>query len=144
MSYLKRLEKVFHVDQFIESELVDKVYYAEEDDVVGYVPRACLVIKYADGTVDKSYNVTVVDGRYVTNSSNITYVKVPNGATMVGSGTFASCRNLVQVTLPNTLASLGMAAFNNCTSLEEINLPESLTDIGGYAFQNCTSLTSVV
>ena len=135
MSYLKRLEKVFHVDQFIESELVDKVYYAEEDDVVGYIPRACLIIKYADGTVEKSYNVTVVDGRYVTNSLNITYVKVPNGATMVSSGTFASCPNLVRVTLPNTLTSLGMAAFSYCTNLKEINLPENLTDIGGYAFQ---------
>ena len=93
------------------------------------------------------------DGLYLIDESNMLLavalgafsdtIPIPEGVTMIGSGTFADCTNLVSITIPEGVTNIGGSAFASCSNLTNINIPKSVTYIGGYTFNSCSSLTSI-
>ena len=76
--------------------------------------------------------------------SQILYVTVPEGETVVRDSMFKDCHRLQSVTLPEGITNIEWQAFLGCESLSEISLPESLVSIGGNAFHSCTALKAMV
>ena len=75
--------------------------------------------------------------------NNIIVVKVLDGVTSIGNGSFYGCENLTTIELANSITSIGSEAFYNCNSLVSITLPENLQLIGNRSFYGCTELTSI-
>ena len=76
-------------------------------------------------------------------STALTSVVIPKGATEIVGTAFSNCSGLTSVTIPNTVTQLGIVSFKDCTSLSSITLPDSLQAIADSAFINCTSLSSI-
>ena len=74
------------------------------------------------------------------NHKSLTYAKLPNTLTTIGSYAFYGCSALTSVNFPSSLITIGESAFNSCASLSGITLPPSIKTIGGSAFNGCTSL----
>lgn len=72
-----------------------------------------------------------------------TSVRVPDGITKIGQGTFRSMINLKNVYLPDGLNTIQPNAFFGCSSLEEIYLPDGLNIIQANAFYGCSSLEKI-
>ena len=70
-------------------------------------------------------------------------IKLPQGATGIGTYAFYKCSSLKSITLPEGVTSIGDWAFENCSALTSIDLPDGLTSIAYSAFYTCWSLSSV-
>ena len=82
------------------------------------------------------YTVGVVD-------NTLTTYEIKNGATVIGSETFAICRNATNIIIPNSVTKISRAVFYQCENLEEITIPENVNEIGDHAFSHCTNLLNV-
>ena len=71
-------------------------------------------------------------------------LKISEGITKIGEGTFFECISLKTVTLPKSLKSIGAVAFGYCRSLEAINIPDGIKKIENNTFDHCDSLKEVV
>lgn len=69
------------------------------------------------------------------NQKSLTYAKLPNTLTKIGSYAFYGCSALTSVNFPSSLKSIENSAFSGCTSLEivDLSLP-NLTSLGQNAF----------
>ena len=56
------------------------------------------------------------------------------------AGCFRNQKSLTYAKLPNTLTSIGTYAFYGCSALTSVNFPSSLTTIEHSAFDGCSSL----
>ena len=74
--------------------------------------------------------------------TGLTAIKLNEGLTTLGTGTFSGCTNLVSVNFPTTLKEIPGNAFFNCSSLPSVVIT-SATSIGRSAFEGCTNLISV-
>ena len=77
------------------------------------------------------------------NQKSLTYAKLPNTLTRIGSYAFCGCSALNSITLPSSIISIGYGAFSGCTSLEiaDLSLP-NLETIGTLAF-NGVKITKI-
>ncbi len=73
----------------------------------------------------------------------INTVKICDGVTSIGEGTFYGCYGLARVEIGDDVTSIGFCAFCECASLVSVTIPNSVTDIDAYAFGDCGSLASV-
>lgn len=71
-------------------------------------------------------------------------IKIPDGVTRIGKGSFQLCYNLRWVSLPNSVMEIGEWSFAICGSLEKIVFSDSLMEIGERSFVHCTSLEKIV
>lgn len=71
------------------------------------------------------------------NHKNLTYAKLPNTLTTIGSYAFYGCSALASVNFPSSLTTIEYSAFDGCSSLEiaDLSLP-NLEKVGTYAFSH--------
>lgn len=67
-------------------------------------------------------------------------IVIPDGITVIKSGTFQSCKLIPSIKLPDTLTEIEESALSGCASLTTLQLPDNLTTIGNNAFSNCSNL----
>ncbi len=65
------------------------------------------------------------------------------GLTEIGPWAFAACLKLPSVTLPSSVTVIGYGTFSTCKSLTDVDLGSSLTEIGGYAFNDCYAMRGI-
>ena len=70
-------------------------------------------------------------------------VKLPDGLTCIGAGTFCDSPNLTEVKIPSTVTKIKAGAFSGCTGLTEIELPPQLEEVDGSLFYGCSGLTKI-
>lgn len=73
----------------------------------------------------------------------LTEVNLPKSLTVIRDFAFPECPKLRTVTIPNGVWGIGRLAFMGDYGLENINFPESITLINESAFSGCTALKSV-
>ena len=76
-------------------------------------------------------------------SPYLTEVKIPSTVTKIKGGAFSGCTGLTKIELPPQLEEVDGRLFYGCSGLTEITIPSSVKTIGAHAFLNCTSLESV-
>ena len=69
---------------------------------------------------NKEVRVTGVGYRAFKNSTGLTGVSIPEGATMLLNEAFAGCTGLTSITLPSTMSSIYNNAFTGCTNLMNV------------------------
>ena len=89
------------------------------------------------------YTVTGIANNAFYNCKSLTYVKVSEGVTNMGSAIFSGCENLETVVLGEGIEKISNSLFYGCASLSDINIPASVTKIDGSAFEGCASLASI-
>ena len=116
------------------------------DDILSY--------SYYSGSVPHSFHpdlreVKLPDGlTYIGtgtfhDSPYLTEVKIPSTVTKIKAGAFSGCTGLTKIELPPRLEEVDGRLFYGCSGLTEITIPSSVQKIGARAFMNCTSLESV-
>ena len=87
------------------------------------------------GKITAIQNATNSNTGCFRNHKSLTYAKLPNTLTTIGSYAFYGCSALASVNFPSSLKSIGYSAFGGCTSLEiaDLSLP-NLETLGSYAF----------
>ena len=65
---------------------------------------------------------------------NLGKITTINNASGSNYGCFRGQKSLTYAKLPDTLTSIGSFSFYGCSALTSVNFPSSLTTIGGYAF----------
>ena len=73
----------------------------------------------------------------IENLGKITDIK---NASDYRAGCFRNQKSLTYAKLPDTLTSIGTCAFYGCSALTSVNFPSSLTTIESSAFDGCSSL----
>ena len=68
---------------------------------------------------------------------------VPDGITVLESGTFKNASNLKQIILPDSLSKIGDYAFCDATCLTEISIPAEVTELGSQLFYGCSVLAKL-
>ena len=77
-------------------------YTTSEDDIVEFSLRGTIIYEDfwgTDGLVD---------------------IKIDEGVTTIGRGTFNGCTSLLSITIPSTVTNIGSIAFGGCSSLEAV------------------------
>jgi len=77
------------------------------------------------------------------NSTKITKLTIPSGATTISDYAFYNTSGITSVSVPDTVTQIGNYAFYDCESIAGISLPDSVTQIGNNAFFFCKGLTSL-
>lgn len=111
---------------------VDGIYY----DVTEYSDGSAVALVANDGSENtysgfvfipatinynsKEVRVTGVGYRAFKNSTGLTGVSIPEGATMLLNEAFAGCTGLTSITLPSTMSSIYNNAFTGCTNLMNV------------------------
>jgi len=75
-------------------------------------------------------------------NTNVRYVRVPEGATTIGSNAFAYS-SLRSIDLPSRMERIGAYAFDYCTALTRVGMPDSLDTMGRGCFELCSRLTTI-
>jgi len=81
-------------------------------------------------------------GDYMFYETNLTSIKLPATAILIGEEAFCNCKSLEQVVIGDLVQSIGIRAFGQ-TALQQIDIPASVESLGNYCFSNCSSLQSV-
>lgn len=126
-----------------------KEIYIIEAGYMGTAPRYYEVTKrnsfwsYRSADTGSGIELYQYDGETMPEVLNIP--SSVDGKTVLGLGyNFISMSsNVKQVVLPNTLKYIGTNAFYGCSSLEKINIPASLERIDERAFGECYKLKNV-
>lgn len=74
--------------------------------------------------------------------SAVTSISIPEGVTIISSGSLKNFKALTSITIPDSVVSLENNAFSGCTALTSAVLSDGLTWLEG-TFSGCTALTSV-
>ena len=78
-----------------------------------------------------------------TDCSNLSYLELPDGISLIGSLAFSGCTSLEHINIPDSVKEIGTYAFERA-ALSELSIPGSVLSIKPGAFMNCTHLKSVV
>ena len=82
-------------------------------------------------------------GLYISGSTELFGITIPEGITEIEEGVFSNCTWLRSVVIPSSVTSIGNQAFEGCSELTSITVPDTVMSIGKRAFYNCTQLTEV-
>lgn len=158
--YNKRLHKVSHQTEF-KSDLFDKVYYADIDDIVGYIRRAYLGITTTSGDKLRFYNVTVMSPtesydqelRTALNNdlSSISTISIPDTVTAINEEGLNFAWYVKNVTIPASVevfgggngAYIGSTDISDGPEVESIEFLGPNTKLNDWCLEYCYSLTSV-
>ena len=94
--------------------------------------------------------LTVLESGTFTSCLSLTIVVIPDNVTTTtyynnSGGAFEGCTNLTTVTFGENskLTNIAQNTFKDCKKLANINLPASLTEIGTQAFYNCSRINVI-
>jgi hypothetical protein len=103
--------------------LFDKVYYADIDDIVGYMRRAYLGITTTSGDKLRFYNVTVMSKkesydqelRTALNNdlSSISSISIPDTVTAINNGGLNFALYVKNITIPASVEVFGEGTSSN-------------------------------
>lgn len=82
-------------------------------------------------------------GLYISGSTELFGITIPEGITEIEEGVFSNCTWLRSVVIPSSVTSIGNQAFEGCSALTSITIPDTVTSIGEKAFYNCTQLKEI-
>ena len=88
-------------------------------------------------------NVTILFDALFKNHPEITYVKIPNTVTNIGSYMFEGCTKLKEIKLPDSLTEIWEYGFAK-SSFEELYIPDGVEVIMPYTFKDCKKLKKIV
>lgn len=103
--------------------------------------KTCKTLVSVD--MENSHHIVKIGHRAFQQLSNLKYVHIPQGITMLDINTFQSDIALQTIDLPEGLTSIGDGCFQYCSSLQEIVFPSTTTSIGGYSLRYCSQLKSI-
>lgn len=157
----KRLHKVSHQTEF-KSDLFDKVYYADIDDIVGYMRRAYLRITLTNGEVLKFYNITkmpedtqqAIESAFNYNYDTVSSVTIPNTVTEINDGALTFTWYVKNLTIPASVEQfsseksvLGPFLISDeggeGPKIETVEFLGENTKLGEKAFYYCLDLSGV-
>ena len=72
---------------------------------------------------------------------SVASVKVPDGVTRIGVGTFWGCKKIQEIMLPNSVTQIDPLAFAGCKNCR-MTIPDSVKKIGWravYRAENCAA-----
>lgn len=85
----------------------------------------------------------VMDGVLTGWDGEAELVRIPDGVTTIGKGTFSGRSRLCRVILSAGVRTIGDLAFAGCAALEDVELNEGLKRLGNGCFSKCASLRTV-
>lgn len=91
----------------------------------------------------KTYDVTAIGDKAISNCSDLNSITIPESVTIIGYNAFYWSTGLTSINIPGSVKSIGNYAFYHCTSLKSVTISEGLTTIGVAAFWECSALTSI-
>jgi hypothetical protein len=142
MSNIKEFLKRNDIQELLQEENIDKVYYqyllensdihaaTELTDFFGEVEID--VLKYVTTTFPYMFAETAVE-----------HVEIPDNVRDIDDCMFLRCSFLKSVVIPDSVKYIGRKAFAYCTALENITIPEDIKEIQTDTFRGCKSLKSV-
>jgi len=126
--------------------VIPKTYYDEESGEeipVTKIEASAFAESYMTSLITPD-GLLEIDANALKNCPDVTYVKLPDTLTTLGSGAFFGCTKLTNIDLSETqLTSIGGQAFYQCTSLESIVVPNTVTKMGSAVYAKCTNLKTV-
>ena len=76
--------------------------------------------------------------------TDVQYVEIPDGITVIRKKAFYGCTDLRSVTIPDSVTEIEDNAFSNCSALQSVVIPDSVTAMGACVFSDCSGLRSAV
>ena len=73
----------------------------------------------------------------------ILFIKISEGITSIGVGSFQDCDNVVEVSLPESLKEISEMSFSGCNKLQQLSIPASVEKIDASAFLECSVLENI-
>ncbi len=120
--------------------------YTASEDGSGYLVSGIGECKDTQIIIPDTYEGLPVLGiapRSFAGEREITYVNLPEGATMIGEWAFRECVNLRRLEIPATVSYIGREAFRGCIRVSEVCVPDGITVISNGTFRDCVNLISV-
>lgn len=78
-----------------------------------------------------TYSTESIPSSFLSSSSKIKEISLPNGVTSIERGAFSGCSSLTSVKIPDCVTEIGAFAFYECSSLTSVTLPNGLASIQG-------------
>lgn len=122
--------------------------YVNEDDVVEvYLPSSVIPSQMFWNTnisyVEIQEGITVVGSYFCTNSQYLKEVILPDSLCVIGTKAFSNCSVLPYVNIPDNVSRISNAAFESCSSLKAVTIGSGCKSIGTTSFKYCTSLKNI-
>lgn len=109
-----------------------------------------------EGTLVGESKLEEIGGSAFNNDRNLTWIDIPDGVTVIKSGTFENCSSLTKITFTRNskLREIEDRAFYNCVklgseidltnpSLVTVEMPNSLVTVGASAFAGCSGMWGI-
>lgn len=111
----------------------------------GLADRERALPPLAKQAVMDSLNCFKTDGNGVLRecTGNIARLRLAQGITEIGEGTFQDGNLLTEITFSETVTTIGARAFLGCKWLREVRQAGSVISIGAHAFSGCGALRCV-
>lgn len=90
--------------------------------------------------VEIGANVTDIGGGAFAYTTNLKYITIPNGLTMIRDIAFYACLNLKAVVIPSGVTRVGNMQHGYNHELKVLCLPNGIATVGSAAFKCCTIL----
>ncbi|MDE6407089.1 MAG: leucine-rich repeat domain-containing protein, partial [Anaeroplasmataceae bacterium] len=131
------------------------VYYVNQNNAVGYVPKALKKINFT--------NTSTVINYALSGLTELEEVNFADGLTTIGNYAFSNS-GLKSITIPSTVTSMGVSivsgnarlktaiinssmitneSFKGCTTLTDVRINGTNVIVGNNVFENCTGLRSI-
>lgn len=95
-------------------------------------------------SVKVSEGISVIGKGSFNGCSDITRIELPQSLVTIKEDAFMHCEKLQTISIPNNIQSLGKRTFSCCYNLNNVLLPSGLLSIGESAFNACSSLSSII
>ncbi|MGN0542908.1 MAG: leucine-rich repeat protein [Acutalibacteraceae bacterium] len=95
------------------------------------------------GTTGSYQAVSGSRSPWYSHKDEILYIKISEGITSVGVGSFQDCVNAVEVSLPESLKEISEMSFSGCNKLQRLRIPASVEKIDASAFLECSVLENI-
>lgn len=85
---------------------------------------------------------TIGEGAFL-DRTDVKYIYVENGITVLENAAFAGCNELLSSVLPESVEVMDGLTYYECNKLYSANVPEKVKSLGEFTFGGCTSMKNV-
>ena len=112
-------------------------------DYLTYVPKNYLSYSSYVKQILIPDNIQQVFCKAFCDCYNLQRVIIGNNVQTIAEEAFEYCKNLETVVIGDNTTIIEYEAFHKCTSLQTVNLGKRVTGVGDSAFDGCISLTNI-